>query len=337
MQLEQKSLTVTDGSAETGVKGLLKPLVALAAFAVAATTSSLPALAHGEAPDGWHDLRSAWSGDILVTLPLAASCALFACGAVRMRRRLERFPPAFRSREILCFAAGVLVLVIALLSPLEGLAKALLSAHMVQHILLVTIAPPLLVLGKPEVAWLWALSDRWRRGLPRMRRARSLLRVLAPFSRPVPAAMLHMATLWAWHAPALFDAAVDNDTLHWLEHATFFGTALLFWRAVVKSAAGREAAAGGLVACFITLLQSGIMSALLSFAREPLYRTTDTSVWGLTPLEDQQLAGAIMSIPMCVAYLGAGLFLAARLLAPPLAERTRAPAVSSSRFLKSSP
>jgi cytochrome c oxidase assembly factor CtaG len=138
-----------------------------------------------------------------------------------------------------------------------------------------------------------------------------------------------MAVLWVWHSPALFNAAVASDGLHWLEHVLFFGTALLFWRAVIKAAAGREGAATGLAACFITLLQSGILSALLSFAREPLYRGPDLAAWGLTALEDQHLAGAIMSVPMGMVYFVAGLATAARLLTPPVSEQVLHPRGSS--------
>jgi cytochrome c oxidase assembly factor CtaG len=142
-----------------------------------------------------------------------------------------------------------------------------------------------------------------------------------------------MAALWIWHNPALFDAAVAADWLHWLEHALFFGTALLFWRAVIKAASGREAAAAALIACFMTLLQSGLLSALLSFARQALYRSPTPLPWGMSPLEDQQLAGAIMSLPMCAIYLLAGLAMAFRLLTPPRSERVARPKVGGSEAL----
>jgi cytochrome c oxidase assembly factor CtaG len=145
-----------------------------------------------------------------------------------------------------------------------------------------------------------------------------------------------MATLWIWHSPALFDAALASKPLHWLEHAVFFGTSLLFWRAVIRAHSGREAAAAALIACFITLLQSGLLSALLSFAREALYRTQDTGGWGLTALEDQQLAGAIMSLPMCAIYLLTGLAMALRLLKPYEPERRSRSPVASSDILKPS-
>lgn len=282
----------------------------------------IPAFAHGAAPHGAGDLWHAWHADPLVSVPLLAACLLFIRGVYRLRVDLGRFPPGFAPRQVACFALGAVLLVIALLSPLEALSATLLSAHMVQHILLIAVAPPLLVLGKPEVAWLWALPAHWRRGMARHGPLRSVLAFLSPCARPIPAALIHMAALWVWHSPMLFDAAVASDALHWLEHVLFFGTALLFWRAVIKAHSGREAAAAALIACFITLLQSGLLSALLSFAREALYHAPDTMDWGLTALEDQQLAGAIMSLPMCAIYLAAGLVMALRLLTPG-AERTR--------------
>jgi len=295
----------------------------------------IPAFAHGAAPHGAGDLWHAWHADPLVSVPLLASCLLFIRGVYRLRQDLGRFPPGFATRQIACFALGMVLLVIALLTPLEALSSTLLSAHMVQHILLIAVAPPLLVLGKPEVAWLWALPAHRRRGIARNSPLRSVLAILSPCAKPIPAALIHMATLWVWHSPMLFDAAVASDALHWLEHVLFFGTALVFWRAVIKAHSGREAAAAALIACFITLLQSGLLSALLSFAREALYHAPSTMEWGLTALEDQQLAGAIMSLPMCGIYLAAGLIMALRLLTPGT-ERTRRSPVAPTDVLKPS-
>ena len=296
----------------------------------------IPAFAHGASLHDASNLWHAWHADPLISMPLLASCLLFIRGVWHLRRGVGRFPPGFGLRQIACFALGAVLLIIALLSPLEALSSALLSAHMVQHILLIAIAPPLLVLGKPEFAWLWALPPHWRRAVARHGSLRSLLAILSPCARPIPAALIHMATLWIWHSPMLFDAAVASDGLHWLEHVLFFGTALLFWRAVIKAHSGREAAAAALIACFITLLQSGLLSALLSFAREALYHAPDTMEWGLTALEDQQLAGAIMSLPMCAIYLAAGLIMALRLLTPRGSERSRRLPVATTDVLKPS-
>jgi cytochrome c oxidase assembly factor CtaG len=261
---------------------------------------------------------------------------LFILGLWRLRKHFGRLLPGFGMPQILCFAGGITLLSIALLSPLEGLSKPLLSVHMVQHILLIAVAPPLLVLSKPEVAWLWALPERRRRGLARNGPMRAALAFLSPCARPIPAAMIHMATLWIWHSPTLFDAALASDRLHWLEHVLFFGTALLFWRGVIKARSGREGAAAALIACFVTLLQSGLLSALLSFAREALYHAPDTAGWGLSALEDQQLAGAIMSLPMCGIYLVTGLVMAFRLVTPPGRERRKPLPVSPPDLLKQS-
>lgn len=304
---------------------------------LAVLLSSRPTLAHGTAPPGPGDLWHPWAVDPLVTIPLTVSSLLFARGVWRLRRELGRLLPGFGMPQILSFTAGIAMLIIALISPLEGLSKPLLSAHMVQHILLIAVAPPLLVLGKPEVAWLWALPQPWRHALARNGPMRSTLAFLAPGARPLPAAIIHMATLWIWHSPMLFDAAVASDFIHWLEHVMFFGTALLFWRGVIKARSGREAAAAALIACFVTLLQSGLLSALLSFAREALYHTTDTANWGLSALEDQQLAGAIMSLPMCGIYLIAGLIMAFRLVTPPGLERGKPLPVAPSDLVKESP
>ncbi len=331
--IERISLAVRVGSLE---KFYPRHKAALGLAAIPTILMEEPALAHGTAPHGPEDLWHSWQFDPLITIPLLVSSLLFAAGVRRLRSDLGRFPPGFGVPQILCFSSGIALLIVALLSPLEGLSKPLLSAHMVQHILLIAVAPPLLVLGKPEVAWLWALPESWRRSLARQRRMRSVLAFLAPCARPVPAALIHMATLWIWHSPALFDAALASDLVHWLEHVLFFGTALLFWRGVIKARSGREAAAGALIACFITLLQSGLLSALLSFAREALYHTPDTANWGLTALEDQQLAGAIMSLPMCGIYLLTGLAMAFRLLTP-LGERSGRLPVAPSSLLKQSP
>lgn len=333
--MEWKSLAVRLGSRMMLQNRSLRSELGLAA-GLATILSDIPAFAHGAAPHDASNLWNAWHADPLISVPLLASCLLFVRGVWRLLRELGRLLPGFGLWQIACFALGVVTLAVALLSPLEALSTTLLSAHMVQHILLIAVAPPLLVLGKPEVAWLWALPPHWRRGVARHGPLRSLLGILSPCARPIPAALIHMATLWVWHSPVLFDAAVASDGLHWLEHVMFLATALLFWRAVIKARSGREAAAAALIACFITLLQSGLLSALLSFAREALYHAPGTMDWGLTALEDQQLAGALMSLPMCAIYLATGLIMAFRLLTPRGLERVRPSPVATTDVMKQS-
>jgi putative membrane protein len=145
---------------------------------------------------------------------------------------------------------------------------------------------------------------------------RGLARACRALARPMPAAVLHGLALWIWHAPAAFDAALASDGMHAVEHAFFFGTALLFWRAILDASSIRRAGAA-LGASFATMMHGGLLAALITMAPHPLYRwyLGRTPLWGWSPLEDQQLAGLLMWVPMGVVYFGACLILANSLLA----------------------
>jgi putative membrane protein len=275
---------------------------------VLALVFAVPVSAHG--PDAVRPETAwrAWSLAPIVVVPIVVTLWLYGRGARRLwaraggRRGLTRAQAA-------SFVAGVTVLIVALVSPLDALAGTLLSAHMVQHGLLVAVAPPLLVLGRPGVALAWALPGRWRRG------ARALRVASDSLSRPPLAAVLHGLALWVWHAAAAFDAALAHGAVHALEHVSFLGTALLFWSAVVGARASRRAAPA-LGAMFATLLHGGILGALITLAPQTLYRwyRGRTELWGLSPLEDQQLAGLLMWVPLGTIYLAACVVLASRLV-----------------------
>ena len=230
----------------------------------------------------------AWSFEPLVLAPLLFALWLY----VRSFGHL-------RSLQRIGFALGMAVLFIALVSPLGALGETLLSAHMVQHTLLVAVAPPLLLLGHPAALFVRGLPLRWRPAWAGVARVYSML------SQPLPAAVLHGFALWFWHAPAAFDAALESAPLHLVEHASFFGTALLFWAAVLRTR-GASRAAAALAAAFATLVHGGLLGALITLAPYPLYRGSS--------LEEQQLAGLIMWVPMGVVYLAACLYLASRLV-----------------------
>jgi putative membrane protein len=135
-------------------------------------------------------------------------------------------------------------------------------------------------------------------------------------SRPLAAAVLHGLAVWLWHAPRPFNAALASYPLHALEHSAFFVTALLFWRAILN-ASSRRRAGPALGASFATLIHSSLLGALITLAPYPLYAWYfgRTEIWGLSALEDQQLAGLLMWVPMGIVYLGACLLLASRLVA----------------------
>lgn len=215
--------------------------------------------------------------------------------------------------RVAAFLAGELALVIALLSPLDALGETLLSAHMVQHGLLIAVAPPLLLLGLPGAAFAWMLPAATRRRLARSSSGRTMVRSLSWMLNPLAAAAIHGAAIWIWHVPAIFDAALASRSLHTLEHFSFLVTALLFWQSLMLASRSVSTAAIGVASAFATLLHGGLLGALITFAPYVLFDwyVGRSLSWGLAPIEDQQLAGLIMWVPISIVYFVAGLALAA--------------------------
>ncbi|MGH6913302.1 MAG: cytochrome c oxidase assembly protein, partial [Geminicoccales bacterium] len=127
------------------------------------------------------------------------------------------------------------------------------------------------------------------------------------------ATAIHGAAIWLWHAPALYEAALEDDLVHYLEHLTMFGTAVLFWWAVLGARWRQPLGYGaGVAALFLTMLHTGLLGILITLAPTPLYQSYAAVPWTtLDPLEDQQLAGIVMLLPGGLIYLGAGLALLA--------------------------
>jgi putative membrane protein len=273
-----------------------------------------PAAAHGPVPLQPEALWRTWNVDPWVLIPLMMVLWLYGRGVHRLWARAGG-GRGVSYTSVLSFAAGHAVLVVALASPLDALGGTLLSAHMAQHGLLIGVAPPLLLLGRPGVAFAWALGGAWTTYPFASTAWRALGGLGCALARPLRAAALHGLMLWLWHAPALFEAAVGHPWLHALEHACFFGTALLFWRAVLDARTSRRAGPA-LVAAFVTFMHSGLLGGLITLAPHPLYSVYvgRSPVWGLTALDDQQLAGLLMWVPLGLPYLAAGLWLASRLV-----------------------
>jgi putative membrane protein len=288
----------------------------LTALFLALMAGALPVLAHGSDPVPFNAFWRVWDLDPLVLGLLLAAAWGYGRGIRRLWERAGRWRGIGR-RHVAAFVLGLAVVVIALVSPLDRLGGTLLSAHMAQHGLLVTAAPLLLLMGKPGVAFAWALPAGWSRRKLAAVAWRPLARAGLWLSHPFPAATLHGLALWVWHAPALFDAAVEREWLHTLEHASFFGTALLFWRAILDARSGGRIGLA-LAAAFATLMHGGLLGGLITMAPRPLYGWYGgrTQAWGLTALEDQQLAGLLMWVPMGIVYFGACLWLASRLVIP---------------------
>jgi cytochrome c oxidase assembly factor CtaG len=183
---------------------------------------------------------------------------------------------------------------------------------MLEHGILMAIAAPLLVAARPGPAMLWAFPPAWRSkigGLSRVGPLRALWRSLTD---PLVATLLHGTAIWAWHAPLLFNAALQNEALHWLQHLSFFVTALFFWWALLFGRARERGYGAAVFYLFATALHTGFLGILLTFLKTPAYAGgSEAAAWGLTPLEDQQLAGLIMWVPAGLIYAAAALILTA--------------------------
>jgi putative membrane protein len=255
----------------------------------------------------------------------AVACA---CFYIRGLRRLWKHAGNARGigrMRAVSFAGGLLVLVIALASPLDALGEQLLSAHMVQHELMMLAAAPLLVLGCPLATWLWALPHDWRRSLGAMAKQRSFAASWAALSSPGAAWIQHAVVIWAWHAPRLFDAALSNSRIHVLQHLSFLASALLFWWAFLPRHELSCRPPSGTIYLFTTMLHTSALGALLTLSTAVWYAPyRDTAyIWGLTPLDDQQLAGLIMWIPAGAVYVAASLYLFGRWLSWSTARSSR--------------
>lgn len=246
---------------------------------------------------GPNEVWGSWSLDPLVGFGLLASGILYARGA----RRLTRPRSAARAAA---FVGGLLAVAAALLSPLDRVSEALFSAHMLQHLVLMVVAAPLLVVGRPLATILLGLPRGVRRQAARLRAATA--GPIRRLRRPAVAWVVLTIPLWAWHSPALYTAALERAPVHALEHATFLLPSVLVWSIVLR---GRPRVLHGVLgrALFLVAaaLQGAILGALLLFATSPLYpvHADGPDRWGLTPLEDQQLAGALMWIPPSAVYL----------------------------------
>lgn len=251
---------------------------------------------------------SLWTFDSWVAAPLLASASLYLGGLAALWGRVG-IGRGVGFWQAFAFAGGWLALAGALVSPLHRFGGQLFTWHMVEHELVMAVAAPLLVLARPAAAFLWAFPGPVRLLVGRTLRARTARAVWAGLTRPLTATALHAAAIWAWHIPALFDDAVLNVALHRVQHASFLGTALLFWWAVLRRADFGSACGH----VFATLIHTSLLGALLALAPHVLFRvqTAHAPAWGLSPLEDQQLAGLVMWVPAGMVYVGAALALVA--------------------------
>jgi len=211
-----------------------------------------------------------------------------------------------------CFYAGLAVLAIALSSPLEILSGQLFWAHMVQHVLLLVVAAPLIVLARPWIR-LWRSLPldlrRWlARNLSQGRRTRWLRSVSSALGSPAGGFLAFSVVLLVWHVPALFDATLRSSALHALEHTLFFATAVMFWKQVIHSPPlhARLSAVQRVAYLVGAMIVSWVLAVVLALAPQPLYSFyahQPGRPGGISALSDQQLAAGVMWVPGSITFV----------------------------------
>lgn len=267
----------------------------------------------------WH-----WHPSVLL------GCAALIAGYAAVLRL--RWTP-----RALLFGLGMIVLLLALLSPLHELGdRYLFSAHMLQHLLLLLIVPPLLLLGLPSAAIETLLS------VPSVAKIERILGI------PLLAWSIGLSAMWLWHLPALYNIALENEWVHILEHLFFLVSAAIFWWPIlVSEKRSRLHPLGAMVYLFAGMIISGVLGMILTFAEPGLYpaylNPRDPfgllpliwGDWGLTPAVDQQVGGLLMWVPGGMVYLLGIIGLLARWYAMPEEEALAPPEASETGWLTS--
>jgi len=242
--------------------------------------------------DSASDVVRAWTIQPQVVGPLAAAGALYLYGVGRIGK--GHFRSGWKASRTGCFLGGIGLLIGALASPIDAYSDRLLSVHMVQHLLLMQMAPPLLLLGRPITLALAATSGPARRRLARFshgRLARSLESPVIGFSS-------FAIVLWASHFTPLYEATLTHEFLHALEHLAFLAAALLFWWPVVARDPGaiRLSHPARLLYLFLSMPVMSLLGFVVSSSSRVLYvhYVTTSRLLGVSALADQRLAGTIM-------------------------------------------
>jgi cytochrome c oxidase assembly factor CtaG len=271
-----------------------------------ALIAAAPAFAHGGHE---HEPAASWTFDPWITVPLALTLLLFLIG----RHRLERRSKVERRASWL-FLGGWLVLALSLVSPLHEGGERSFTLHMIEHELIMLVATLLLAASHSGGTMAWGLPRPARRLLGGRWKS-PLASVWKCATEPVSATMVQAIVMWAWHAPALFNLALEHEGWHAAQHLSFFVSSLLFWSAMLGRRGGYPLAAACL---FATSLLEGALGALMALSQSPWYSAyaeMGMSGIGLDPTTDQQLAGLVMWIPGGMVHGAAAILLLYRWLA----------------------
>jgi cytochrome c oxidase assembly factor CtaG len=276
-------------------------------------------------------LSWAWRPEIILTLGLAATVHLLG------RRRLKRKGSADLTKpwRSISYLSGLAILWIALMSPIDVLSDQFFYMHMIQHLLLVMIAPPLLLIANPMPIMLWGLPSSLRLEIGRLLRPGSSFRkAVRSVTTPGLVWLYFVAVLVGWHDPRLYDLTLKSALVHDLEHLTFLGTAVLFWWHVIGCAPHihRRLSQGVRIGYALSMVPANALTGIaIAMASEPIYEhyTTVPRLGEMTALQDQMLGGTIMWIPGSMMYIIAALILIAQVLRADSKEKEQAEAAST--------
>ena len=246
----------------------------------------------------------AWTIEPAVVIPVVTAATLYVRGWATLARRM---PERFGAGRLIAVMAGLATVIIALSSPLDALNHQLLLAHMIQHFLLMAVAPPLLWMGAPVAPMLLGLPRPLRRRVAIALASRPLRRLTHRLADPRVAWAAFVIAFWTWHVPALYGLGLGSDSWHHVQHACFFATAMLFWRPVILPWPARSSWPRWAMIPYLALaeLQNSTLAAILTFADRVIYPAYETlpRQWNITALEDQSIAGVIMWVPGSLAFV----------------------------------
>lgn len=234
-----------------------------------------------------------WQPTIIIGTIMIMVLYLYAVGPLREKYHLA---PDIKTSKVVVFLLGVYIIFFALFSPIDKLGDTyLFSAHMVQHLMLTIIGPPLMVIGMPA----WLIEPLLRKAV--------LLRIGKFLVNPLITFFLFNVAFWIWHAPPLYNAALYDERLHILEHMIFIGTSLLYWWPIfspMKKDLPRLQIGGQMLYIFLGGMPAVLLGAGLTFT-EPLYAPYIHAprIWGISPVFDQQLGGLIMWVPGNILFI----------------------------------
>lgn len=259
----------------------------------------------------WPAVLTQWSFDPAIVIGIGLAAVLYRCGMRNAIRPVGERKAVLRWRAP-AFYAGLGVIVLALESPIDALSTRLFTFHMIQHLLLIMVAAPLMILGDPAITLLRGVPLSLRRVtlgfLARRAWVHHLGALFSWIMTPVSAFLIFLIDLYLWHWTWLFDLTLRNNAVHLTEHLCFLATSMLFWSQVIDQRAVHARLSYARRAAYLAIIMPGsnLLAMYFVFTPKPLYAYAGLPrLYGMTALGDQQIAGAVMWVPVMFLMGGA--------------------------------